>query len=1135
MLQHRTFARSLWIRGTVLILLSAHATGRPAAPQEVGTVAAQVKIADRAAGFDGTLLDNDQFGRGAAAIGDFDQNGVLDLIVGAHGSDDGGLDRGSAWILFMASNGRVLTEQKISSLEGNFIGWLDNKDQFGRAVDGLGDLDQDGVPDVVVSSNFDDDGGPNRGAVYVLFLNASGTVKSVQKISSTAGNFAGPLLDQVEFGRSVCNLGDIDGDGVNDIAAGASYDSEAGLLRGSVWVLRLNRDGTVKGQAKINDVNGGIPLSDADFFGHAVGGVGDLDGDGTPDLLVGSIFDDDGCLPGYDCNRGAIYLCHLNPDGSLKSYAHISDTVGGFGGGLEDFDHFGSAVCSVGDLNCDGTTDVAVGAVLDDDGGTSRGAVWILFLRPDGTCLGQQKISASSGGFFGPLDDDDWLGSCVARIDLAPQGYSADFLAGARFDDDGGVNHGAVYLLDLVRGTPPVIAADFTGAPTTGAVPLTVGFTDASTGASSLTYEWDFGDGATATGANPTHAYATPGSYTVALTIHGPCATEDTQTKVGYVTALPAPPVADFDAAPVEGERPLSVAFGDRSTGIITSHLWTFGDGDTSTASAPAHTYEEAGSFTVSLQISGPGGSDTLTRVDYIQVDDPAPVAGFVGAPISGVWPLSVSFDDLSTGLITSWEWSFGDGQTTTTQDPVHEYTAPGTYDVQLTVLGPGGTDSLVRTDYVEVLDPAPSAQFSADPRSGYAPLGVPFTNLSSGPIDSHAWDFGDGQSATVASPTHVYALPGTYSVVLSETGPGGVDVETKVDWITVVPPPQLVDGGFEQQVPDQAPAAPWSVTFGVDHLVRSSATSVDGTWPREGSQWCDLSAEGTFAAIPPSNPFGTTTPPIGAAGVQQLFAYPAGASLLRLDAAFLRSGPADQAAFNDFMSVDVSDGATTLNLFYADTFTLAPNTSQVHGLPLTDVSSITVDLRARFPTSTPATLFTLSLQVGNGGDGLGASRAYVDHVRLEPGGSLEIYGCGTNPAGSMLVLSGTASLGSTFVLGLDNPLGTQAPNAKTFLFFAYGPDPSFPCGFLVPNFGMSGPGAAGELLLDLALFDSLLAIFGPPWQGLGMPAAFPLSVPNDPTLLGHPLYSQGILIDSSALFGVKFALTDAVEIVTGP
>jgi len=330
--------------------------------------------------------------------------------------------------------------------------------------------------------------------------------------------------------------------------------------------------------------------------------------------------------------------------------------------------------------------------------------------------------------------------------------------------------------------TGPV--AEFSGAPTSGPVPLAVQFTDLSAG-EITSWWWSFGDGTTSTEQNPSHTYNSAGYFTVSLTVDGPEGS-DTETKTDYINVTVAPPVAGFSAVPTSGHRPLVVEFTDESTGEITSWSWDFGDGGTSTLQNPSHTYETAGYFTVSLTVSGPGGSDTETKTNYISVTELAPVAGFSASPRSGGTPLEVQFTDESTGTVTSWSWDFGDGGTSTQQNPSHTYNSTGYFTVTLTVSGPGGSDTETKAGYIHATEAAPVADFTASPGSGSLPLTVRFTDQSSGAVTSWSWTFGDGATSTARSPLHTYISAGSFTVSLTVAGPGGSDVETKTNYIRV-------------------------------------------------------------------------------------------------------------------------------------------------------------------------------------------------------------------------------------------------------------------------------------------------------------------------------------------------------------
>ncbi len=242
------------------------------------------------------------------------------------------------------------------------------------------------------------------------------------------------------------------------------------------------------------------------------------------------------------------------------------------------------------------------------------------------------------------------------------------------------------------------------------------------------------------------------------------------------------PPVADFTHLPKSGEAPLTVQFTDQSTGLVENWAWDFSDGESSTEQNPEHTFAAADTYYVTLTVSSTDGSDSKT--DTVYVTDATPVAAFSADTTSGENPLTVSFTDESSGSINAWSWDFGDGSTSTEQNPVHEYTAVDTFDVKLTVTGPNGADQIIKEDYIIVVEPLPVAQFAADITEGSVPLTVQFADSSKGTITSWFWDFGDGNTSTEQHPLHVYTKVDTYTVTLKVTGPGGIAKLSKTDYI---------------------------------------------------------------------------------------------------------------------------------------------------------------------------------------------------------------------------------------------------------------------------------------------------------------------------------------------------------------
>ena len=391
-----------------------------------------IKIENGSSGFSATLESGDRFGRDHDKIGDVNGDGVIDIVVGARSDDDGGIDAGAVYILFMNNDGTVQGTQKISMLEGGFTEILNAGNFFGYGVAGIGDYDADGVPDIAVSSpvppnnslyiihlNVDgtvknyvknqniiangltaigdlngdgridlvacnpdsDDGGSDRGAIDILFLNSSSQVinENTVTISSTQGGFGTGLEDGDEFGgREVAMLGDIDTDGTKELAVGA-FMSDGG--KGAIWILSLDSTTfNVVSKVKITEgLNGFTEMLDIETnpngtigaqFGHAMCVAGDIDGDGIKELITGANQQDEGIG----------YILYLNSDKTVKSYDKISATEGGFDLVLGDGDRFARSISYVGDLKGDGTIAINFGGGVGL-GGT--GSLYTLFFRPN--------------------------------------------------------------------------------------------------------------------------------------------------------------------------------------------------------------------------------------------------------------------------------------------------------------------------------------------------------------------------------------------------------------------------------------------------------------------------------------------------------------------------------------------------------------------------------------------------------------------------------------------------------------------------------------------------------------------------------------------------------------------------------
>jgi len=370
---------------------------------------------------------------------------------------------------------------------------------------------------------------------------------------------------------------------------------------------------------------------------------------------------------------------------------------------------------------------------------------------------------------------------------------------------------------DFITVREPV-EANFTANVTNGTAPLTVQFNDTSTGTPEE-WQWDFGDGNTSAEQDPVHVYAGPGNYTVTLEAINEF-DNDTEVKEDYimVEGVAEPLFANFTTNVTSGTAPLAVQFNDTSEGSPTSSMWDFGDGNTSAERDPVHVYVEPGNYTVSLEVTNETATDTITREDYITVEATAETlsANFTSNVTSGAAPLAVQFNDTSTGEPEAWEWDFGDGNTSTEQNPTYVY-EPGTYTVNLTVSNEAEQDTETQTNLITVEESgapgvSPEAGFTANQTTGTAPLGVAFTDTSTGEPETWQWDFGDGNTSTEQNPMHAYLGPGTYTVNLTVSNPAGQDTESQPDLITVEELEEPLSANFTTE--PTAGAAPLEVAF---------------------------------------------------------------------------------------------------------------------------------------------------------------------------------------------------------------------------------------------------------------------------------------------------------------------------------
>jgi hypothetical protein len=345
----------------------------------------------------------DNAGYSLAVGGDIDSDGLPDLLVGAMDSDWSDTDSGAVYVVLGSS---AATTTSLSSAHAVLVG-EDEQDYVGSSVAWAGDVDADGVSDILV-------GGEADRAYLVL-----GPVSGELDLRYADAELYGSSSDEV--GYVVAGAGDVDHDGYDDVLVG-SLDNEAYLWNGPIH----SSSSTSGADATFDAERGG------DDVGTALAGGSDVDGDGLTDVLIGA--------PGSDnsgSNAGCAYLVFGPPSGTVRlSSADLTLE------GESSHDSAGLSVAMAGDVDGDGLCDLLVGAPGDDDGGSSAGAAYLITAPGTGTL----DLSSATAKLWGEASGD-YAGFVVAAAGDPDGDGLGDFLVGAPLHSGGGIEAGAGYLV----------------------------------------------------------------------------------------------------------------------------------------------------------------------------------------------------------------------------------------------------------------------------------------------------------------------------------------------------------------------------------------------------------------------------------------------------------------------------------------------------------------------------------------------------------------------------------------------------------------------------------------------------------------------------------------------------------------
>ena len=420
-----------------------------------------MQLSDVTAGTGGFVLDGEAAttyaGFSVSGAGDVNGDGMDDIIVAAHRANPNGPDSGRSYVVFGKADTTAVQLSDITAGTGGFV--LDGEaagDLSGRSVRGAGDVNGDGMDDLVVGAPYSNPNGTNSGRSYVVFGKADTTAVQLSAVTAGTGGFV--LDGEAAYdnsGYSVSRAGDVNGDGMDDLIVGAQFASPSGNESGRSYVVFGKADTTAVELSDITIGTGGFVIDGEvaeDRSGVSVSGAGDVNGDGMADLIIGAEYADPN---GDRSGRSYVVFGKAGTTG-----VQLADIAGGTGGFVLDGeaagDRSGRSVRGAGDVNGDGMDDLIVGAEYADFNGLSSGRSYVIFGKTDTTAVQLSDIAGGTGGYA--LDGEaasEFSGHSVSGAgDVNGDGVH-DIIIGADRADPNGLNSGRSYVVfGVLTGEP---------------------------------------------------------------------------------------------------------------------------------------------------------------------------------------------------------------------------------------------------------------------------------------------------------------------------------------------------------------------------------------------------------------------------------------------------------------------------------------------------------------------------------------------------------------------------------------------------------------------------------------------------------------------------------------------------------
>jgi hypothetical protein len=390
-----------------------------------------ISLTDFGTGFVGEDT-GDYAGYSVASAGDVNGDGYDDLLIGAYGDDDGGINAGQTYLLLGKASGWA-PGIDLSKADASFWGETAG-DWSGYSVAGAGDVNNDGYDDLLIGAPHNDGGGGNAGQTYLILGKALGWAPDLD-LSMADASFVGE--ESVDWsGNSVAGAGDVNADGYDDFLIGAYGGDSGGIGEEGQTYLILGKATGWALDTDLSNVDASFWGEDwGDMAGYSVSGAGDVNADGYDDILIGAYGN-----AGLSV-RGQTYLI-LGKASGWAMDAALKDADASFLG--EDAgDGSGYSVSSAGDVNGDGYDDILIGAPWDDNGGEGdQGQTYLIFGKASGWAMDMALLKADAS-FWGENDYDRSGYSVAGAGDVNGDGYD-DILIGAFM---GGSGLGQTYLL----------------------------------------------------------------------------------------------------------------------------------------------------------------------------------------------------------------------------------------------------------------------------------------------------------------------------------------------------------------------------------------------------------------------------------------------------------------------------------------------------------------------------------------------------------------------------------------------------------------------------------------------------------------------------------------------------------------